>query len=337
MTATSGVKTLRKIQLGREATALTAVAATTVFRGPALMPMDDQVKVMPEENIGFSSKVTRQYTPKKLASMAFPSTEATFQQFLHFLEAGVKTDTPAQDGTGTDYIYEHALPSGDSNTIKTYTIEGGDQKTVEEMEGAFVVDFELSGKKNEAIMMAANWQGRQASGASFTGGLSIPTVSEMLFNKSKIYIDNVGGTIGTTQITNSWLEFSLKVTTGLKAQFTGDGNLYFSFIDFVGAKATLDLTFLHNSAIAAERTLWRADTPRQIRILTEGKTLGTPGTTYSKETFIADMAGLYTSFGPSNDEDEGSNVMKASFECAYDATAALFVEFLTAVELSAIP
>lgn len=337
MTATSGVKTLRKVQLGREGTAYTAVPATTIWRGPALMPMDDQVKVMPEENVGLSSLTTRQYTPKKLASMAFPSTEATFQQFLHFLEAGVKTDTPAQDGVGSAYIYEHPLPSGDSNTIKTYTIEGGDQKTAEKMEGAFVVDFELSGKKNEAWMMSANWQGRQAANVTFASGLSIPTVSEMLFNRSKIYIDNVGDTIGTTQIANSWLEASLKVTTGLKAQFTADGNLYFSFIDFIGAKATLDLTFLHNSTVAAERALWRSDTPRQIRMLIEGKNLATAGTTYSKETFIADMAGLYTSFGPPNDEDEGSNVMKATFECAYDATAALFVEFLTAVELSSIP
>jgi hypothetical protein len=334
--STSGVKTLRKIQLGRENPAGDPVAATTIWRGPAIMPIDDQSKTMPEENIGISSKVTRQYTHKKLASLGFPATPATFQQILHFLEAGVKTVTPSQDGVGTGYIYAYPLPYQDQNTIKTYTVEGGDNKGVEEIEYAFVVDWELSGKKNEAWMMSANWQGRQASGASFTGGLSIPTVSEMLFNKSKIFIDNVGGTIGTTQIVNSWLEASLKVTTGLKAQFTGDGNLFFSFVDFVGAKATLDLKFLHNSTIAAERALWRADTPRQIRLLIEGKSLATPGV-YSKETFIADAAGMYTAFGPANDEDEGSNVNSVTFECAYDATAALFVEFLNVVELSAVP
>lgn len=335
--STSGVKTLRKIQLGREGTPGTAVAATTIYRGPALMPVDDQVKVMPEENIGFSSKVTRQYTPKKFASMAFPATPATFQQILHFLEAGVKAVTPSQDGVGTGYIYPYPLPYQDQNTIKTYTLEGGDNKTVEEMEYGFVVDFELSGKKNEAWMLSGNWQGRQASGASFTGALSVPAVSEMLFNKSKIYIDDVDGTIGTTQIANSWLEASLKVTTGMKAQFTGDGNLYFSFVDFIGAKATLDLKFLHNATVAAERALWRADTPRQIRMLIEGKNLATPGTTYSKETFIVDAAGMYTAFGPPNDENEGSNVNSVTFECAYDATAALFVEFLNVVELSAVP
>ncbi len=334
---TSGIKTLRKIQLGRESSAGTAVAATTIWRGPAQMPVDDQKKVIPDENIGFTSKVTRQYTPQKIASMTLPSTEATFQQILHPLEAGVKTVTPSADGVGSGKIYSYPLPSGDVNTIKTYTMEGGDNKVEEEMEYAFVVDFELSGKKNEAWMLTSNWQGRQATVTSFTGALSVPSVSTMLFNKSKLYIDNVGGTLGGTQISNSWIGAKLKVTTGLKAQFTGDGNLYFSFMDFIGAKATLELDLLHNATTAAERVLWRSDTPRQIRLLVEGNSLTTPGTTYSKETFRADLAGLYTSFGAPNDEDEGVNVMKATFEAAYDATAALFVNFLNVNELSSVP
>ena len=335
--ATSGVKTLRKIQLGRESTPGTAVAASTIWRGGALMPMDDQTKTRPEENIGFSSGVTRQYTPAKLASLAFPATPATFQGIQHVMEAGVKTVTPTQDGVGTDYINAYPLPSGDVNSIKTYTIEGGDNKVVEEMEYAFVTEFELSGKRNEAWMLTANWLGRQSTVSSFTSALSVPAVSEMLFNKSKIYIDNVGATIGTTQIANSWLEAKLKVITGLKAQPTGDGNLYFSFMDFIGAKATLGLSFLHNATVAAERVLWRSNTPRQIRILIEGNTVATPGTTYSKETFRIDAAGLYTAFGPPNDEDEGSNVNKVTFEIAYDAVAALFCNFLLVNELSAVP
>lgn len=334
---TSGIKTQRRIQLGRESTPLTAVAASTIWRGPALMPVDEQVKIMPEENIGFSSLVTRQYTPKKLSSIAFPATPATFQQILHVCEGGIKTVTPTQDGTGSGYLYPYPLPSGDQNTTKTYTIEGGDNKVVEEIEGAFVVDWELSGKKNEAWMLSSNWQGRQSTVSSFTGALSVPAVSEMLFNKSKLYIDDVGGTLGATQIANGFLEAKLKVTTGLKAQFTGDGNLYFSFIDFVGAKATFEFSLLHNSVTAAERVKWRSSTARQIRLLIEGNTFAAAGTTYSKETFRVDMAGMYTAFGPPNDEDEGSNANKITFECAYDSTAALFVNILDVVALSSIP
>jgi hypothetical protein len=334
--ATSGVKTLRKIQLGREATPGTAIPATTIWRGPAVMPNDERVQVRPEENVGFSAITTRQYTPSLLASLAFPAVEATFQQIQHVMEAGVKTVTPVADGVGTGFVNAYPLPSGDVNATKTYTIEGGDNKVVEEIEYGFVVDFELSGKKNEGWMLQSNWRGRQAIVSAFTGALSVPTVSEMLFNKSKLYIDNVGGAIGTTQIVNGWIEAKLKVTTGLKAQFTGEGNLYFSFMDFIGAKAALEITLLHNAATAAERVLWRANTPRQIRLLIEGNNLTTPGT-YSKETFRADMAGVYSAFSGPNDEDEGSNVSKITFECGYDGTAAKFVDFLLVNQLAAVP
>lgn len=336
MTATSGVKTLRKIQLGRESTAGTAVAATTIWRGLALMPKAEDKKVRPEENVGLSSGTTRQYTPQKKASLTFPSTEATFQGIQHILEAGVKTVTPVADGVGTGFVNAYPLPSGDSNTTKPYTIEGGNNKIVEKMEYAFVVEFELSGKKNEAWMLTSKWEGRQSTVTSFTGSLSIPSVSEMLFNKSKLYIDNVGGTIGSTQITNTWIGAKLKIITGLKAQATAEGNLYFSFMDFIGAKASLELDLLHNATSAAERVLWRADTPRQIRMLVEGNTLTTPGT-YSKETFRTDLAGVYNAFSGPDSDDEGSDVAKATFECGYDSTAALFANLLLVNQLSSVP
>lgn len=334
---TSGIKSLRRIQLGREGTPGTAVAATTKWRGMAIMPSDDQVKQMIEENIGFSSKTTRQITPKKFASLVFPATPATFQQIQHIMEAGIKTVSPTQDGAGTGYHNTYPLPSGDANSTKTYTIEGGDNKITEEMEYAFVTEFELSGKINEPWMLTSTWHGRQTTVSSFTGALSAPTISEMLFNKSKLYIDDVGGTLGSTQIVNTWIGAKLKVITGLKAQFTGDGNLYFSFMDFVGARATLELDLLHNATTAAERVKYKSDTARQIRMLIEGNNLGTAGTTYSKETFRIDGAGLFTSFGPPNDENEGANVSKAVFEMAYDATAALFNNYLLVNELSSVP
>jgi hypothetical protein len=334
--STSGVKNLKKVQLGRQ-TNNTAVAATTIWRGPAMTVKDDRVQVRPKEDVGVSSLTNRAYTPKLLGSIAFPSTEATFQQIQHFLEGGVKTVTPVADGVGTDFINSYPLPHIDQNTTKLYTIESGNNKIEEELDCAFLVDFTLTGKKNEAWMLTGNWQGRQCQVTSFTSALTAPAVSEMLFNRSKLFIDDVGGTIGSTQIANAFIAATIKITTGLKAQFTGDGELYFTFVDFIGAKASLELTLLHNATTAAERVKWRANTPRQIRILCEGNAFGTPGTTYSRETFKCDMAGLYTQFGEPNEEDEGSDAMKVVFDGGYDSTAALFCNLLLANELSAVP
>jgi hypothetical protein len=334
---TAGIKRLRRIQLGRETTGGTAVAATTVWRGPAVMAVDDRELVMPDENVGLSAKTSRIYTPKLLASLEFPETEATFQQIQHVYENGLATVTLTQDGTGSDRIGIYPLPSGDAGTLKYYTIEGGDNKVEEEIEYCFTTEFQLSGKINEPIKLTRKVQGRQSLVTSFTGSLTVPTVSEMLFNKSKLYIDNVGGTLGATQISNTWIGFVLKVITGWKAQFTGDGNLYFSYPEFIGAQASLELDLLNNATSAAERVLWRAGTPRQIRIKTEGGAVTTPGTTYSLLTHLIDGAGVYTNFGPPNEENEGSNVMKANFEYAYDATAAKFLQFTVVNDLTAVP
>ena len=340
MTAVAGVKRLTKLQLGREATPGTAVPATTIWRGLALPPSDDQIKVMPDENVGLSSKTTRQYTPGLAASLEPPTTEATFEGFQHIGEAGLKTVTPVQDGAGTDYISAYPVPHQDSNTTKNYTLEAGNNKIVERIEYSFIPEFTLEGKINEGWKLSHKWMGRQSSimGGGFTAGLSIPAVREMRFNKTKFYADNVGGTIGTTQLVNTVIGAKIHVITGLKAQFTGDGNLYFSYMDFIGAQCSVELTMLNNATSLAERALWRSDTPRQLRFKIEDDLqFATPGTTYSYRTLLADFAGLYTAFGDPREEETGSSAHKVTFECGYDATAALFAQFTNVNELAAVP
>jgi hypothetical protein len=335
---TSGAKALSKVQLGRQSVFDTAVAASTIWRGIARFPKDARGKEMPEENIGYTSRTSRQHDLFQLAEMEFPETTATFEQFLHMLEASVRTDTPAQDGTGSGYIYEYIMATNDANTIKYYTLEGGNNKHVEEMENALVREWTLSGKKKEALKMQALWQGKQTTDTSFTGALSLPAVNAMKFQKTRLYIDNVGGTIGTTQIVNSFLGFSLKYLSGWYLSHTGDGAMTPSFAEFVGADATLSLTLLHNATTKAERDLWKTNTPRQIRLLCQGETaFAVPGTLYSYPTLIVDMAGVYTNFDPPNSDDEGASVYDVEFKVGYDSTAALGLEILDVVALSAIP
>ncbi len=113
---------------------------------------------------------------------------------------------------------------------------------------------------------------------------------------------------------------------GLRLSSPLTASLTFSFVDFIGAKASLELGFLHNDVVAAERVLWRADTPRQIRMLVEGSTFATPGT-YTAKTFRADLAGVYSNFTGGKDEDEGSNVAKATFECGYELDGCFVRQF----------
>ena len=104
LTLTGGVKSLRKIQLARESTSGTAVAAKTVWRGMGLMQDGREVKHVAEE-VGIALPTTRNYTPKLAAVCVFDPVEATYQQLPYLFEAGVAAELATQDGAGTDYIY----------------------------------------------------------------------------------------------------------------------------------------------------------------------------------------------------------------------------------------
>lgn len=335
----AGIKSLRKIQLGRESTAGTAVAATTIWRGPAAAPDDQRETVFTAEDVGYVSGIDRSYQPKLLGALAFEETEATFEQLPHILEAGVKTATASQDGAGSDYIYTYTFPTTSSNTLKNYTIEGGDNQQAEEIEYGFVTDFGLSGEGAGAVMMSANWQGRQVSTTTFTGSLSLPTVEEVLFSKGKIYIDAASGTIGTTQKSSTFLSFDLSVTTGWVARFTGDGNLYFTRAAFVGVptlEVLCNLTFEHDGTATTEISNFRSSTSRLIRLTFEGSTVATPGTTYSKKTLIIDLAGTWDNF-ESLGEQDGNDVVTGTFRARYNSTASLFSEITVVNELTSLP
>lgn len=331
----AGIKALRRIQLGKETTPGTAVAATTIWRGTGTIEDQREVKFV-EEDIGLLQRSNRSYTPKLQAALAMDEVEATFEQLPYILAAAVDgVVTGTQDGTGSGYIYQYAFATTTANTIKTFTIEGGDNQQAEEVEYAFVTSFRLSGESQGAVMMQAEWIGRQATPTTFTPSLSVPNVEEILFGKAKLYIDDPGD-IGTTEVSQTMLGFELSVEdTGLKPVWTADGNLYFSFHKQLPAEATLEVTFEHNSSAVAEIAKWRTEEPRAMRLLIEGSDLQTAGT-YSKKTLQIDCWGKWEKFSQI-DERDGNDIVTGTLRLLYDPTDAKFCEITVVNELTSLP
>lgn len=331
-----GIRSLRKIQLGVETTPGTAVAATTIWRGKGTLE-DKREVVFPEEDIGLISGADRQYTAKLLGGLEMESVPATFEQLPYILAAGVKNVvTGTADGSGSGKIYTYTFSTTTPNDIKTYTIEGGDNQAAEKMEYAFVESFRLSGKAGEALMMSASWLGRQITSSSFTSSLSLPTVEEILFSKGKLYIDAIGGTIGTTLQSNTFLGMELSVKTGFVPVFTGEGNLYFTFHKLTEPEVTVDITFEHDSVGTARKTDWGAGTARLVRMNFEGSSLTTGGTTYQKKTLRIDFAAKVEKVSKL-DEQDGNDILKVTFRPRYNATAAKFAEIVVVNELASLP
>lgn len=327
----------RRLQLGLESTAGTAVAATAVWRGE-VNSIDDKRKIeRPAENIGYIPKVNRTYTPFLLAGLDMPETPATFEQLPYILTAGVKAvATGAADGAGTSKIYAYPFSTTTPNTISTYTLEAISALQCEEMEYAFVEKFSLSGKYQEALKMSATWAGRQASVVTATGSLSLPAVEEILTQTGKLYIDAASGTLGSTQKSNTLLEFGFEVTTGYVPRFRPGGLAFGGIVlDRDAMALALSITFEHDATAVAERAAWRAETPRLIRLAFEGSAVGTSGTTYSKKTALIDLAGTWDKFEVL-DQIQGNDVVKATFVPDYNPTAALFAAITVVNELTAL-
>lgn len=326
-----GTFPLNKIQIGRESTAGTAVPATTIWRGPATDITDDSTHQFAEEDVGILVPTNREYISQQYAGLALPETEATFEQILHLFEGGINAATPA--GTEAPYTYTYAFPlTSTLNAVKTYTIEtgnvvGGD---VNEMQYAFVEEFSLSGTAGEAWKMAAQWRGRQKSTASFTADLTLSTVEEMLFNKTALYIDASGGTVGTTAKAGVLTAANIQVTTGVVPVWAPSGQLYFAGLKYTRPTVTYSLTLELESdtgVVAAERAAWVAKTLRLLQLKISGAT--------TSELKI-NIAGKHTNVGEYQNSD-GNTVVEISGEAKYGSTDALFASFVLKNSLAAVP
>ena len=327
----AGAKWAHKIQLGRESTPGTAVAATTIWRGAGGNLKDIRETVEVDEQIGIAIPSNRIYQSSASGALSMAATPATYQQILHILEAGIKSvGTGAADGVGTGKVYAYPMGHSTVNTIKTYTIETGDNQQAEEMAYAFVESFTLSAERGQAVEMSAEWIGHSVSDTTFTGSLSVPVVREAIANRAALYIDDSSGTIGTTQVTGTLLSWELQVTTGWRAKWVMDKDqLTFDFIYFDpdSFEATLTATFEHNATAVAEKNKWRSNTGRLIRIDTLGQALATAGTTYSRETLRLNMATRWTEFD-ALDADEGNSIISVTGKVGYDAVAAKSLEII---------
>ena len=335
-----GQKWAQKIQLGKETTAGTAVAATTIFRGNGGAIQDSRDVTMVEELAGIAMPTTRAYIGKIAAALSMAETPATFEQLPYVLAAGIKNvTTGASDGVGSGKVYAYPVGAANVNTIQTYTLETGDNQQAEEMEYSFVESFTLSAERGGAVMLSADWVGRQATNTTFTGALSVPTVEDIIAGKGAFYIDVVGGTIGTTAITGALLAWELEVTTGWRGKWTLDnGQLYFNFIYFDrdSFEATLTMTFEHDATAVAQKALFRAGTPRLFRIQIPGSALATGGTAYQNKTLRIDCAAIYTEWN-ALDADDGNSIVEVTATVGYNSTAAKGLEIVVVNESASLP
>jgi hypothetical protein len=284
---------------------------------------DDREVVFPEEFIGVIGGGDRSYIPKLAGSVSFDSVDATFEALPHLLMAGIEytTSSGTVDGTGSGYVYTYTIPHSTAPTIKSYTIRAGDDQQAEIMEYSIVQNFTLEGNAGEALMMSADWFGRQITNGSYSTSVSVPTVESILASKATMYLDAVSGTYGATAVSDTLLSATLNFNNLIQPKFTMDGQLYFDFHYVGNREITGSLTFEHNASAVTEKTNWRAETPRLLRLLFAGTALTTSTATHATKKLIVDLPIKWESFDAISDQD-GNSTVTGTFRSRYNATVA---------------
>lgn len=320
-------------QMGQEVTPGTAVTPTSLWRGPFGGFGDDRTRESIQEDIGIMAPAERTYDGFLAVSVPMPETGMTFEQFPHILQGSLGKVLP----TGSNpYTWLYRVPTdGTSPILQPYTLVLGNRlasSDVRVLPYCFVADWEAKGEAGKNWTISANWKGARYTAGTFAT-IALPTVEDVVFAKTKLYIDAAGGTIGTTQKLGVLLGASIKYTSGIEMVPVGDGNLYAVAHKIGKPSVSISLKLEVEQAagvsiVAQERAFHDSNTPRLIRLDAGGS---------GSKKMIFDLAALYDNFGKYEKQGEQDTAVTIDGHCDYNSAADLFFAATIINTLSAIP
>lgn len=328
-----GLPGLKRIQGGLESVAGTAVAATAKW--PAMLlggSLKDRTLIQPADERGSMAAAHRSYAPSYLWQDKL-SGDVTFEDFIILLGMAIKGGIAPSTVDTSAKLWTYTPSMTAANTPDTYTLEFGDNVQAYEAEYVFATGLEISGAMDEALKFSADIVGRQLTATTFTGALSDRSVETALTNKTKLYIDDSGGTIGNTQKTATLIEWTWRLPSHFVVKRYQDGTLYFTAHAETKMQPELDLLCEFNSSVATLRTKYIAETRQLVRLKTLGSLCGAAS---ALRTIQIDGAYKIMEID-TLDERNDSNVTRLKLSGEYDATWTKLFELQVQNAVTALP
>jgi hypothetical protein len=335
----AGIEGTMRLQFGKETTAGVKPTIVTYWRGENGAIDDQGTPVFPKEDVGVIGGIGRSYIPFEKGQLELPETEATFEQIGYLLNMGIQGVAGVADGAGSGYVYTYPIPFDAEGSPQPYTyyFEGGDHEGEEEIGACFATKVTLKGSAEEAWKMSGTLYGWPMGPGTFTTTATIPSVEEIKFGYSTLYLDDPGDDWGTTPVEDSFMSFELTLEDIYKAVATGEGlGLHWTFIKLGPAKITLKYTLEHDATSIAERAKRRASAERAVRVMATGSTLTTSGSSYTTKTIIIDVCGAYAEAEKLTKAD-GNTTIPFTLTGRYNTTLASKGSIVLVNQLSALP
>ncbi len=321
---TGGLKKLRKLNFGPESTAGSAVDEAHTWRGQGTIE-DTRETVFLEEDVGRLMGYDKTYVPVKGANLVLEETPLSYEHAVWVFGMGINWQTTG--GTaGTagmgGYVYTYTYPTTAANTTKTFSWEGGDNQQYEAFNYGIMLEATISGAPDEAVMVTATIVGREITTASvlYTTA-ALANTEEVLFNKGKLYIDAIDGTMGTSQKVAALIDFSYALApTGFVPLKAADGNIAYASHKQTTPEVLLSVTLEWDGTAEAEKENWRTQTPVLLEIKFEGSALAdTSGGPYTFKTIRFQNVGKWESFDKLGEQD-GNDIIAGVFRLRENAT-----------------
>ena len=214
---------LQKMQAGIESSPGTPVAATRILTGRGVLNYNHPLGNISEQNGSFDDRSSPVYGRQQVGvsyseALSYETLPWWGQLFMKGGVAGV-----SDSGTPTPGYAYGFTPSSATDDLKAVTLEVGEPGNPYEIAQSMVntATIRLDGDSTDepAWMLEADFVGLSLVNTSYTGALTLAARESIAAPGTKVYIDNGGGTPGTTQVLGKII--SASVTWNLNRHLKG--------------------------------------------------------------------------------------------------------------------
>ena len=309
---------LRLVQMAKESTWGTAVnTAIAKMMVVTNFTVDPIIVNKPIRVIDGTTNPAQYNIQVARSGVATISGLCTPEYFPYILDSGFCA--PIITGAGP-FVYTFTAPTiATPMVINSRTLQFYDGNQCYLSNGSVVQSFDIMGAADDVWMYNSNWIAQNVLSGSVTASLANFTATPIPTASTVIKIDAIGGTVGTTTISATLIDFKLSVNNGNHLKPFLSGNLYPAAYGKGLFSASMVLTLEAGTNGVAELAAMLAGTGRLIELT------GTNGTSTVKIQF----AGDYTNVAPLWGDRNGNTTLQLTLVPRYDS--ATFASWLKIV------
>lgn len=209
------INDLLQVQAGKETTWATTVTPTVKLMGLEEFTITPIVDTEVLKDIRGSQAPGYNAVLNMVEAEADFSGQLMYEDINYWLEGLMGVATPSGAGP---YVRTGNAPVSNAGVTspRLQTIIKGDGTDAYKLAGGIVSELTISGEANKALMVKGKMLGQVVTSGAALAGLSDRATNVAMGDHLSLYIDAIGGTIGSTAIAATGFAFELAIKTNRK-------------------------------------------------------------------------------------------------------------------------